>query len=282
MRWLLAQGLVALTFLLPTLPALAAEPNAFIRIERSERKEPVALQTAITKYVGSPGLEVDLVGVVHIGDKSYYEALNKAFEKYDVVLYELVAAEGTRPPKGGEVRMDNPLSMLQVGMQRALQLEHQMQVIDYQKQNFVHADLSLDGIRKAIKDRGEDEMTVFFRVVQEFIEKASSDARKPGQPMPDLNVLLEVLRDPSKLKKMMAEQLAEAGGDVGLGKTMNQLLVVDRNKAAIEVLRAQLKAGKKRVAIFYGAAHMPDFDTHLKAEFGLKPTDTVWLTALKL
>ncbi len=45
----------------------------------------------------------------HIGEKEYYEALNKRFEGYDVVLYELVAPAGTlafrRRPKPAAIRL---------------------------------------------------------------------------------------------------------------------------------------------------------------------------------
>src|ERR1044071_9779787 len=98
--------LLMLLFLAPT-PA-AAEPNpgsSFLRIQRDESREPVALQTVIAKYVpvsGGKGVEIDLVAVVHIGEKAYYEQLNTEFEKYDTVLYELVAPEGSKPSKSGE------------------------------------------------------------------------------------------------------------------------------------------------------------------------------------
>ena len=49
-------------------------------------------------------------------------------------------------------------------LSRNLRVEHQLEVIDYHKPNFIHADLSLDGLRKAMKDRGEDEMTVVLKV----------------------------------------------------------------------------------------------------------------------
>ncbi|HET9272935.1 MAG TPA: hypothetical protein VFO09_01545, partial [Methyloceanibacter sp.] len=56
--------------------------------------------------------EIDLVAVVHVGEQAYYRRLNREFEKYDAVLYELVAPEGTRPTRSAE-RSDNPLAMLQ-------------------------------------------------------------------------------------------------------------------------------------------------------------------------
>ena len=107
------KALLVLVFLLPTLAAAQRTSDSdFIRIQRDSSGEPGALQTAITKYVGEKDVEVDLVSAIHIGDRAYYQRLNEEFAKYDVVLYELVAPEGTRPSRGGE-RSDNPLAMLQ-------------------------------------------------------------------------------------------------------------------------------------------------------------------------
>jgi hypothetical protein len=102
-RMRIIKALLMLLFLAPMLAT--AEPNpesSFLRIQRDGSREAVALQTVIAKYVpasGAKGVEIDLVAVVHIGEKAYYERLNKEFEKYDTVLYELVAPEGIKPPK---------------------------------------------------------------------------------------------------------------------------------------------------------------------------------------
>ena len=67
-----------------------ASPTAlkFLRLERDAEDHPLSLQTAVIHYVpadgDSKGPTVDLIGAVHIGEKSYYEALNKQFEQYDV------------------------------------------------------------------------------------------------------------------------------------------------------------------------------------------------------
>ena len=92
----------------------AAEPapgEKWVRLLRDKHREPLAMQTAIVRYVpakdvvegkrpDSYPMYVDLVGAVHIGDKSYYQDLNRRFRKYDAVLYELVAPEGTQVPLG--------------------------------------------------------------------------------------------------------------------------------------------------------------------------------------
>jgi hypothetical protein len=59
-------------------------------------------------------------------------------------------------------------------------------------------------------------------------------------------------------------------------------LITDRNLAAIEVLRQEIGKGQAKVAIFYGAAHMEDFDGRLRKEFGLQPRETIWLEAWDL
>ena len=278
------KALLVLLFLAPTLAA--AEPNpesSFLRIQRDESREPVALQTVIAKYVpasGAKGVEIDLVAVVHIGEKAYYERLNKEFEKYDTVLYELVTPEGNKPPKGGEMKSDNPVAMLQQGMKLFLRLEHQLQVVDYQKANFIHADLSPEGMKKAMKERGDDETTIVLGVLADFLRKKNLDADKPEPQAPDIS--LTDLLNPKKFKRMMAQQFEDAGGDVVLGRTVNQLLVEDRNKACMKVLQQQLAAGKKKIAIFYGAAHMPDFAKRLKEDFDMKRTTSEWIDAWNL
>jgi hypothetical protein len=281
---LIFKALLVLACLVPTLPAAGADSESrFIRVQRNESREPVALQTAIAKYVpasSQQGVQIDLVAVVHIGEKAYYERLNKELEKHDAVLYELVAPEGNKPPKDAERRSDNPVAMLQQGMKHFLRLEHQLEVVDYQKANFIHADLSPEGMKKAMKERGDNQMTIVLGVIADFLRKKNLDADKPEPQTPDIS--LADLLNPKKFKRIMAQQFEDAGGEVSLGGTINRLLVEDRNKACIKVLQQQLTAGKKKIAIFYGAAHMPDFDNRLKGDFGMTRTESEWITAWNL
>src|SRR5579863_9144465 len=81
---------------------LTAQEPKFIRL-KEEKDKTTALEVAITRYTNnSKTVTVDLVGVVHIADRGYYQQLNKRFPKYDVVLYELVAQPGTRVPASGK------------------------------------------------------------------------------------------------------------------------------------------------------------------------------------
>ncbi|MFQ5734904.1 MAG: hypothetical protein ACE5KM_23460 [Planctomycetaceae bacterium] len=261
------------------------EPTRFLRVLRNAKKQPKSLETAIVKYVPANGkktLEVALIGAVHVGDKAYYQKLNTAFETYDVVLYELVAPRGTRIKKNE--RNNSTFARI---IKNVLELDSQIQQIDYTKKNFVHADLSFAEMAKAMKKRGHTGFSLFASVFADMMKqqnKRMQAANKGGKPLPEIS-LATLLFDPNraiKLKRIMAEEFAGANAAAGLGGTLNSLLIDDRNKACIKVLDAQVKRGKKRIAIFYGAAHMPDFETRLLKEFGLKRTSVEWVQAWDL
>ena len=63
---------------------------------------------------------------------------------------------------------------------------------------------------------------------------------------------------------------------------MNQLLIVDRNQAALKGLQQQLAAGKKKIGIFYGAAHLEEMEKHLLQDFGMKQVKHRWIQAWDL
>src|SRR5690606_10004869 len=72
-------------------PAEANKPEEFqfIRVRKDEDGTPIALETAIVRYVpatGEDGVSLDLIGAVHVGDREYYETLNKRFKQYDALL----------------------------------------------------------------------------------------------------------------------------------------------------------------------------------------------------
>lgn len=294
----------------PGKQAPRAQPGAkYLRVVRDKEGAPQRLETSIVRFQTpeKKGVTVDLIGAVHVGDATYYERLNKTFADYDVVLYELVAPEGTRIPRGGR-GPDNPLAALQRAFTESLNLTAQTDAVDYTVQNFVHADLSPEGIAETLAKRGDNAMTITLSLTADLIresnlarrraaeteaegseEDAEEDADEADQAgwQPPAVAPWELLTDPTaprRMKLMLADQFDDtferpAGG---LGKTLEQILIADRNSAAMRVLDAQIKQGKTRIAIFYGAAHMPDFEKRLAVEHGLRPGKPRWITAWDL
>lgn len=85
----------------PATPAsapAAAKPSApYLRVVEEKNKS-VELQIATRTFApaaGAKGPKVALVGVAHIGDKSFYDGVQKLLEGYDVVLFESVKPPGT-------------------------------------------------------------------------------------------------------------------------------------------------------------------------------------------
>ncbi len=261
-----------------------ASPPQFVRIRKTKGADKiVAMDTAIARYqltYQKRSRQVDLVGVVHIADKSYYDELNQRLAKYDAVLYELVAPKGTRIPKGGR-RSNHPISFLQQSMRRLLDLEFQLEQIDYTPKHFVHADLSPEEFAQSMKDRNESLWKFVMRAM-----KASLDENRDGEastrPPSDLELLRAFFarNRALELKRLMAGQLADMSTLAAVFEgPKGSTIITERNKRALEVLRQQLEAGKTRIAIFYGAGHLPDLHTRLLEELHAKPVSTQWLTA---
>jgi hypothetical protein len=262
-----------------------AQPQ-FVRVRRDEKGQPLAMETAVVRYVaaeaGGAAVVVDLIGAVHVGDKSYYDELNKLFESYDVLLYELVAPEGTKVPKEGRKGPSaHPIGAMQDGMSAILELQHQLDSIDYTKANFVHADMSPEEFAKSMEKRGESFMQLFFRLMGQGM--AQNASKGGGSNDLDLLVALFSKDRALKLKIMMAEQFNEIDGALAvLDGPEGSTILTERNKKCFEVLSKQLKDGKKKIGVFYGAAHLPDMERRLLADHGMKRDTEQWLAAWNL
>jgi len=179
--------------------------------------------------------------------------------------------------------------MLQNLMKNALELESQLEHIDYTKKNFVHADLSPEQMLEKIRERGDDALTIALSVMADLLRQQNLRDDKPPvktvkpQAPPDLLSLFLDPEGPAKMKRMLAEGLGDPQAvGAGLGQTLNAIIIADRNEAAMKVLQKEIAQGRKKVAIFYGAAHMPDFEQRLVKDFGLKRHSEKWLTAWDL
>lgn len=282
-RMLLLASLVGWAVAAPVARLSADEATKFIRLRRDDQQRPVAMETAVVRYSSParPGIEIDLVGAVHVGDKAYYDRLNELFKKYDVVLYELVAPEGTRIPKGGrQGPSTHPVGVLQEGMGAVLELAHQLDRVDYTQENFVHADLSPAEFSQAMEQRGESFLQMFLRLMGAGMAQSTAGA---GTNDVDLLVALFSKDRASKLKVLMAEQFEALDGQLAvLDGPGGSAIVTERNKRCFAVLARQLGLGKKRIAVFYGAAHLPDMERRLAEEYDLKPRNVTWLAAWQL
>lgn len=265
----------------------AEKVSDFMRLSYQEgKRQPRSMDTAIVKFVDKNNkIEVDLIAAVHVADKEYYEELNHIFKRYDAMLYELVADEDV--VKSGKIttkkKDHNLLSGFQAGMGEALALDFQLEHIDYGAKNFVHADLSPEEFLRRVSERGDLVQMLYRAIVlgtKKGKEGTDEEMRMQGRLLGSFLVSNTSLALKRFFAKEMIGQMDDSiwliGGDEG------SAIITDRNDAALNVLRREISDGKKKLAIFYGGAHLPEFAKRLRKDFKMKQTDISWVIAWDL
>ena len=267
-----------------------AEP-LYVRVKQQDKKvngrtvqKPLALQTAIVRYTGAPGTKydgriVDLVGVVHIGQLEYYKKLNNKLATYQKVLYELVAPDGTRIRPEDLEKRRSILASMQSGMKDMLNLEYQLERIDYMANNFRHADMNPEEFTEDFARRGDSVWKMVARMMGAGLASQSASGGDAGMLM----AMFSTDRS-KKMKQVMARQLVDIETvTAGMSDENGEdTLIKGRNAKAFRILRDELDKDTKTIAVFYGAGHLPDMAKRLETEFNMKVGETTWYDAWDL
>lgn len=269
------------------------EPSKFIRFvpDQSGGGE---LQVSIVSYRNAEGVTVDLIGAVHIADPAYFSGLNQRFDSYDSVLFEMVRPRGmTRMPSTREANADAgaqppPRGGRSLGLVRTLQqflreqldLEFQLEGIDYDKPNFVHADLDVETFLEMQEQRGESMMKLMLQAMLRELGRGP----RSGAAQPNVFELLAALRAPDRarqLKLVLAKQFTQMEDLLGSWDgPKGSVILTERNKAAMKVLRDQIAKGDRKLGVFYGAGHLKGMERILTEEMGFRQAgEPQWLTA---
>ena len=178
---------------------------------------------------------------------------------------------------GGNVAWLHPLYST---MEKSLGLSGQMRGIDYTKPNFVHADMTLRQFADTQAKKKESFLGLWWKSVQAELKHPEAVPEQPG-----LLKILEILcsKDSStELKRVVGRMFGSVDMMLsGMEDDGGTVIVTERNKVALGVLQQQIKAGKKNLGIFYGAAHLPDMEKRLIA-MGFERTGHEWFTAWDL
>jgi hypothetical protein len=248
------------------------------------------LEVAIKSFRMPGGQVVDLIGVVHIADDAYYQRLNRRFDRYDSVLFELVGDPQRlthTPPQVLKQEYDRQyasvisMSALQIAVGKYLNLTFQLGEIDYTKANMVHADVSTAEFARMQEERGETMLTLLMRAMNaQFSGTADTTALNDL----DMFTLIRILLSPdaaTEFKKTLARMFDQ-------GEALTQLIEGDegsavlsgRNEVVVRKIREILAdRGQRRVAVLYGAGHMPGIETTLIDKLNARPAREEWLAA---
>lgn len=254
-------------------------------IRYAEDAASARLEVAIRTFTLPSGQTVDLIGAVHIADREYYQELNDRFGTYDAVLFELVgdprrltaappAAQSSQPGGGA-------IGFIQQTASKYLDLTFQLGAVDYSGANMVHADMSAEEFARQQQARGESMATLFVRAMQ---VQASGAFDQAAMNELDTLGLIRILMSPdaaAEFKKSLAKMFdqmesvtAAIEGDAG------SAILSERNAVALKKLK-QVLADKqqRRIALFYGGAHMPGLEASLTRELNAKTSGEQWLAA---
>ena len=282
--------LLLLTLCPCTVWATGAEYPRDVLLRRVMSDGSERLCTPVARYTDSTGRIVDLVGAIHLAEPGYYRNLNRAFARYDKVLFEMVDGEGmpemlrlTRKVSDGTAtreEMDDYRRRMQElaakdqgasgellaryysFMCRALDLQLQVECIDYSAENFIFADMSSEQFARALKERGESWTMLIIAALRE-----------------DRPSLAPIARDRTDLRRTVIRSLAAEGSGHAWE---NSAILISRNEACFAVLDRELAAAPtgSRIAIFYGAMHLRDMHRRMLAR-GFVLQGVQWLTAIR-
>jgi hypothetical protein len=254
----------------------------YIRFQDDARSS--RLESAIRTMTLPSGQRVDLIGAVHIADDAYYQQLNQRFDAYDSVLFELVGdpKSVTEPVPGAG--SDSAVSFIQQAAGQYLGLRFQLDGIDYTRKNMVHADATADEFERMQKERGETVLTLFGRAMQVQMAAEMSGRADPATRGLDTFELIRILmsRDAAlQFKKVLAKMLAQTESmTAAMESTEASAILSGRNEVVGRRIKEVLADRKqRRIAVFYGCAHMAGIEAALVRDMKAKVSAEEWLAA---
>jgi hypothetical protein len=175
---------------------------------------------------------------------------------------------------------------LQAELAKALGLEFQLDAIDYDRPNFRSSDMALDQLERALEARGVDfepisggltgsSLAGRIAIVALRLVRFADDFFFDGAIADGLKVMLiEMFSDEVLIEQSMVQ----------FGPGFMEVIIGERNQVVVDDVKAILDAEPEvgSIAIFYGAAHMPDLARRLDAQLGYQPAGEEWFTAFEV
>ena len=259
--------------------AAKQKTSEFVRFIEEDDDGGGRLEAAIVTYRNAAGVTVHLVAALHVGEGSYYDGLNETFKTYDALLYEMVKPRGSAAPRPG-VKSGGMVSGFQRFLKDVLELEFQLDRIDYSAPNFVHADLDAEKFFALQKERGESIFTLMFRSMLSEMQRQAAGTGAPPITIFDLLAAMNSPDSARQYKLLLARQFQDIESQIaGVEGEEGTVLVTERNKAALKVLKEQVELGRKNIGVFYGAGHMRGLEDALVGEMGFRRTGIEWRVA---
>lgn len=258
--------------------------GAFMRYSKPGAKGG-GLDIAVTDYAHPEGLPpLSLVGVVHVADTPYFEMLSALLEEYEVVLYEAVIPEdqdiGAWQSEAREGLRSH--SGFQQTLSEWFGFQYQLDSLDYTRPNFVHADMTYEAFVEAGGGEFLKKIADPLGTNDESLPQSVKDTLESATGLGEI-----AFGQPGPLRSMVRKMFAETMGTADIGDALDmlpgtsELVLVKRNEVAVAKFVEVMPEITGRVAIFYGAAHMPDLEKRI-LDLGYERAGGRWLRAWAL
>ncbi|HLK16127.1 MAG TPA: hypothetical protein VKT78_15085 [Fimbriimonadaceae bacterium] len=239
-----------------------------------------SLKTAARRLHAEGKPDVWLVGVAHVGLKSYYASIQKLLDAQSQVLYEGVkqSPNPAEPPtanKDAKPAGPAPKPVYQV-FSDALGLDFQLVDINYNHPNWVDSDLTMEEL-DALNKGGAGGKPNTFDTLKNLLDPSSPMAAQFAR-------ILAAMTPGTKegLKLFMVKRLSALDPFAVIGDpTTTNVVLTARNKSAERFFDKAINKPEHpaSVAIFYGALHQPDLEADLAKQYGYKVVETRWFKA---
>ena len=198
---------------------------------------------------------------------------------------DLTIAPGSEGPSPYQLELTGD-GGIQADLARSLGLRFQLSALNYDQPNWRCSDMTMSQLEAALGRQGAD-----LAPLSDALAGSSLPA-KIAKFMLGLVRLLDSLTQGAStdlLKIMLIEML---GNEAMIDQALQQfdpafarVIVEDRNQVVIDEIKLmmQREPAAKRVAVLYGAAHMPDMAERLAEQMNYAETgDAIWMTAIEV
>lgn len=215
------------------------------------------------RKAGSP--DIDLVGAIHIARPDYYQRLQQRLDRSDLVLFEGVTAR-----KNDAIQTGGENKGAYKRLADSLGLSVQNSGIDYGRKSFRRCDLSLEEMMAIL-----DQEIAAGGAGAEAARQARDEFTQLKGVLSGSSILTNLVMGLIGTSPLLREQVLLMTVSSGLGNSeekelsprLRQLILQDRNEHVAGELRKLLRSGarNRRIAVFFGAAHLPDFERRLRS-----------------
>jgi hypothetical protein len=133
----------------------------------------------------------------------------------------------------------------------------------------------------SMRERGESVLSIMLDVMVSGMKMQQEQADKAeGQPPVQFDLVKAFQNGEGRhlLRMTMGQQIEEVE-KLAIGGKEGGTLLQGRNEKCLEVLGRELSAGKKKIGIYYGAAHFPHMERRLVDDLGFHKVGHEWIVA---